>query len=92
MLLREMIAAEDPFCRGSPAWDPLPTNKNILHVLDSNHSCPLDNYVRIIPDVHKVIFEFRVVLALKYSVSVIVISTKIRYSLDCSSQAILYYR
>ena len=31
--LREVIAPEDPFCRSSPAWEPLSTNKNTL--LDS---------------------------------------------------------
>ena len=74
MLLREVLAAEDPFCRSSPAWDPLLTNKNKL--LDSNHSCLLDNNVRIIPGVHKVNLKFPVILTLKYSVSVSGISKK----------------
>ena len=40
-------------------------------LLDSNHSCLLDNNVKIIPGVHKVNLELPVILALKYGVSVI---------------------
>ena len=68
MLLHEVLVAEDLFCRSSPALDPLSTNKNDF--LDSNHSCLLDNNVRIILGVHKVNLKFPV-LALNIALALL---------------------